>query len=114
MVGPATLTTPDTIVLIVCAILAVRGAFKGFAWQSVRTLGLIAAFIGAGLWHRRFGAWLDEVSFLGEDPASWVAWFAIAVGIFLLATFFAWMAKGAMHKVKLGGIDRLLGFGLGA
>ena len=37
----AALSTPDTIVAIVCAVAAVRGAVKGFAWQVVRTIGLI-------------------------------------------------------------------------
>ncbi len=49
----AALSTPDTIVAVVCAVAAVRGAVKGFAWQVVRTIGLVGALWGAGAWHER-------------------------------------------------------------
>lgn len=111
----AALSTPDTIVAIVCAVAAVRGAVKGFAWQVVRTIGLVGALWGAGAWHERFGAWIEEnVPFIPDVAGDWVAWFTIFLGLVLLATWFAWMAKGALKTVKLGGIDRLLGFGAGA
>ena len=111
----AALSTPDTIVAIVCAVAAVRGAVKGFAWQVVRTIGLIGALWGAGAWHERFGGWLDaNIPFIPEMASDWVAWFVIFLGLLLLATWFAWMAKGALRTVKLGGIDRLLGFAAGA
>jgi len=107
----AALSTPDTIVAIVCAVAAVRGALKGFVWQVVRLIGLVAALWGAGAWHERFGAWLDaNVSFIPGAAADWVAWFAIFLGLFLLATWFAWMARGALRKAKLSGVDRLFGF----
>lgn len=111
----ATLSTPDAIVGIVCALAAVRGAFKGFAWQVVRLIGLIAALWGAGAWHENVGAWLDaHVSFVPQAAAPWIAWFGIFVALLLLATWFAWMARGAVRAVKLGGFDRLFGFVMGA
>lgn len=111
----AALSTPDTIVAVVCAVAAVRGAVKGFAWQVVRTIGLVGALWGAGAWHERFGAWLDaNVPFVPEMTADWIAWFVIFLGLLLLATWFAWMAKGALRTVKLGGLDRLFGFAAGA
>ena len=111
----AALSTPDTIVAIVCAVAAVRGAVKGFAWQVVRTIGLVGALWGAFAWNERFGAWIQETVPLVPDVASdWVALFVIFLGLLLVATWFAWMAKGALRTVKLGGIDRLLGFVAGA
>lgn len=111
----AALTTPDTIVAFVCAVAAVRGAVKGFAWQIVRTVGLIAALWGAFAWNERVGELIAEhVPFIPAAWSDWVALFAIFVGLLLLATWFAWMAKGALKTVKLGGLDRLLGFGAGA
>lgn len=110
----AALSTPDTIVAVACAVIAVRGAVKGFAWQVVRTLGVFGALWGAGAGHERFGAWLDaNIPFIPEMASAWVAWFAIFLGLWLLATWFAWMAKGALKTVKLGGIDRILGFAAG-
>jgi len=111
----AALSTPDTIVVIVCAVAAVRGAVKGFAWQIVRTIGLIGALWGAFAWHERFGAWLEEtVPPIPDVATDLVALLVIFVGLLLLATWFAWMAKGALKTIKLGGVDRFLGFGTGA
>ena len=39
----AALATADLVVLVVCGLLALRGAFKGFAWQAVRPVGLVGA-----------------------------------------------------------------------
>jgi uncharacterized membrane protein required for colicin V production len=112
---PAALSTPDVIVLLVCAVVAVRGAWKGFAWQIVRTVGLIAAIAGALLWHRDAGAWLEErVGILSDATAPIVAFVVIGLGILLLATWLAWVARGALRSVKLGGLDRFLGFLAGA
>lgn len=107
------LTTPDVIVLAVILAAAVRGAWKGMAWQLVRTVGLVAALWLAATFDEPFGAWLGErVGFL-ENVASFAAWFLIFLGAIAVATWFAWMAKGAMQKVLLGGVDRLFGFLLG-
>ena len=111
----AALSTPDTIVAVVCVVAAVRGAVKGFAWQVVRTIGLMGALWGAFAWNEAFGAWIQEnVPFVPDMASNWVALFVILIGLLLIATWFAWMAKGALRTVKLGGIDRLLGFGAGA
>jgi uncharacterized membrane protein required for colicin V production len=111
----AALSTPDTIVAIICAVAAVRGAVKGFAWQVVRTIGLVGALWGAFAWNERFGAWIrDTVPFVPDVASDWVALFVIFLSLLLIATWFAWMAKGALRTVKLGGIDRLLGFVAGA
>jgi membrane protein required for colicin V production len=111
----AALATPDLVVLAVCALFALRGAWKGFAWQAVRTIGLVLALFVAGWGHVRFGVWLGaHVGLLPDGAAPWVAWFGLLAGVFLVATFFAWMARGAVRSVKLGGLDRLLGFAMGA
>jgi uncharacterized membrane protein required for colicin V production len=111
----AALSTPDLIVGAVCGIFAVRGAFKGFAWQAVRTGGLILAIVAAMAGHDAFGRWLDErVDILPDPTTPIVAWVAIFIAVLLVATWFAWMARGALRQVKLGGLDRLFGFALGA
>ena len=114
VVCPLALTTPDTIVLVVCVVVAIRGAIKGFAWQSVRTLGLIAALWGATAWYEPVGGWLDERLPIPSSAVSAVAWVAIALGLFFLISYLAKMARGAVRVADLSGPDRILGLVLGA
>jgi len=111
----AALSTPDTIVLVVCLAPGVRGAFKGFTWQFVRTTGLIAAIWVAGWLHEPAGRWLDDrLNFL---PSNWnpiAAWLVIVLAAWLIVTFIAYMARGAVRTAELTSTDRVLGFALGA
>lgn len=109
------ISTPDLIVAVLCGILAVRGALKGFAWQAVRTVGMIAAVAAAMSFWSPVSAWvLERLTFVPDAAAPILAWFSIFVGVLLVATFFAWMARGAVRTVQLGFMDRLFGFALGA
>ncbi|MFV1959767.1 MAG: CvpA family protein [Planctomycetota bacterium] len=111
----ATIATPDVVVALLCGILAVRGAMKGFAWQAVRTVGLIAAVVAAGAGYRPLAGWIEQkMSFVPDVAAPIVAWFALFVGVLLVATWFAWMARGAVRTIKLGFADRIAGFLMGA
>ena len=102
----AAITFPDAVVLGVCALVGIRGAIKGFAWQAVRTVGLIG--------YDPFGQWLDRTfSFVPEDAAPALAWILILIGIFLLFSFLAHMARGAVKTVSLTSYDRLFGLVLG-
>lgn len=115
LAATAEFTTPDLIVLGVCLLFAVRGAWKGFAWQAVRTVGLILALFGATQWYAPVGDWIDRrVSFIPEFAAPVVAWLLVLIAIFLVITYLAHLARGAMRSADLRGLDRLLGFGLGA
>ncbi|MDJ0975601.1 MAG: CvpA family protein [Planctomycetota bacterium] len=111
----ASLSTPDTIVLVMCVVLAIRGAFKGFTWQLVRTVGLIGAIWVAGWLHEPVGAWLDER--LDVLPSDWnpvAAWLLLVVGAWLIVTFVAYMARGVVRTADLTSTDRVLGFAMGA
>ena len=107
----AALSTADTIIAIVIAVAAVRGAFKGAAWTIVRFVGFIAALAAAIAWYPGVGAWLDQrIDFIPEKLAYLLAFLGILILVWLIATYFAWVARGAVKRVKLGGIDRPLGF----
>ena len=109
------LTTPDTIVVVVCAIFAIRGAFKGFVWQAVRTAGLIVGLWAATHWYVPFGEWINEhVPAVPDMVITPLAWVLIAIGIFFVVSFLAHMARGFVRERELGAADRLFGFGLGA
>lgn len=106
-------TVPDLIVLGLCAVLGIRGAVKGFAWQLVRTIGLLAGLWGATRFFGPVAEWLDARFPLPEIATPVVAWLGILALTILLFGFFAWIVKGAVKKVNLGGLDRALGFVLG-
>lgn len=111
----ASLTTPDVIVLVVCLVLAVRGAFKGFTWQVIRTAGLIGALWAATWLHEPVGKWLGErVSPLPEGMNEIAGWLLVVVGGWLLVTFVAHMARGVVRTADQTGTDRVLGFAMGA
>ena len=107
------LSTPDLIVLAVGGLFAVRGAFKGFAWQATRTAGLVGAILVANLFYERLAGWMDE--HLAFVPIkSILAWIAIALGIFMLLGVFAYMARGLVRSARLSRLDRVLGLVMGA
>jgi uncharacterized membrane protein required for colicin V production len=109
-----TLTTPDTIVLVACGALGIRGALKGFAWQAVRTVGLIGALWGATAFHEPFGTWLSEDTPVPGIAAPIVGWLLILFGILLVGAYLAHLARGLVRSANLSGVDRILGFLLGA
>jgi uncharacterized membrane protein required for colicin V production len=112
MVGA--LSTLDTIGLVLVLIFAIRGAFKGFAWQAFRTVGLVGAFWAAFALQAPVGTWLrDNIQILPDVATPWIASVVVFVTIFGLATWFAWMARGALKEIHFGGMDRLLGFVFG-
>lgn len=111
----AALTVPDMIVLGIVAVLAIRGAIKGFTWQLIRTAGLVGAIWLAGKLNADVGAWISErFDWVPDNTECVVAWFVLMVGAWLLVTFIAHMARGAIKTVNLSGIDRVFGLGLGA
>jgi uncharacterized membrane protein required for colicin V production len=110
----AALTIPDAIVLAVCLLLGVRGAVRGFVWQAIRTVGLIAALWAATRFYEPFAAWIDgRFDWLPAASAPVVAWLAIVVGIIFLFSFLAYMGRGLVKTAQLGGVDRFLGLVLG-
>lgn len=109
------LTPLDLGVLGLCGLFALRGALKGFAWQAVRLVALFGALWGAGAWY----GWLAErlrswMSFLPEKAVPFVAWGAVFLGLLLLGTYVAHMARGVIRSAELSGLDRLAGLALGA
>lgn len=111
----AALENPDLVVLGICVVLALRGAIKGFTWQLVRTVGLIGAIWVAGELNEPVGEWIHGRIDLVPDGAVYVVgWFVMMVGGWLLVTFVAHMARGAIRTANLSGMDRAFGLALGA
>ena len=59
------LSTPDAVVLSLMGFFALRGAFKGFVWQLLRTAGLYGGLLLAARFDRSVGTFLaDRFSFV--------------------------------------------------
>lgn len=110
-----TLTTPDTIVLVACGLLGLRGAFKGFAWQLVRTLGLIGSLWAAGTFYETVGDLLDRLlPVLPDAAAPILGWVLVLIVVFLVFSYLAHLARGLVKSAELSTADRAFGFALGA
>jgi uncharacterized membrane protein required for colicin V production len=108
-------STVDGVVLALVGLMVLRGLWKGFAWQAVRTVGLVGALWGATAWHEPIGRRLASTfGFLPDAAAPWVAWVTLVVALFLAAAYLAWVARGLVQQLQLGGLDRLLGIASGA
>ena len=109
------LTTLDLVVLGLCALFALRGAMKGFVWQAVRLVALFGALWGAGAWYgwlgERLGHWF---SFLPDRSVPFVAWGVLFLGLLLVGSYVAHMARGLIRSAELSGLDRMVGLALGA
>ncbi len=111
----AALKTLDWIGLALCAFFAMRGAIKGFAWTAVRAAGIVVAVWAAFRFQVPVRDWIHErLSFVPDPAEGIVASLGILVGILVLATWLAWLVRGLVKEIRLGDLDRVLGFALGA
>ncbi len=109
------LSTPDTVVLSLMGFFAIRGAFKGFVWQLLRTAGLFGGLLLAARYDTVVGTFLaDRFSFVPRTGSDLVGWGTIVVATFLVVTLIAHLIKNWVRDVNLSGIDRTMGFVFGA
>ena len=106
------LTTPDTVVLVLMVFFGLRGAFKGFTWQLIRTGGLFAALFLAAEYASPVGAFLAERFSLPQPEV--VGWIVVLVATFFAVGVIAHLVRNTVKSIRLGGVDRLLGCVLGA
>lgn len=109
------LSTPDAVVLSLMGFFALRGAFKGFVWQLLRTAGLYGGLLLAARFDRSVGTFLaDRFSFVPTAGSDLVGWAAIVVATFLVVTLIAHLIREWVRQADLSGIDRTLGLVFGA
>lgn len=108
------MTTFDIIIIIVIAAGAIVGYLKGFIRQLASILGLIVGLLAARALYTPLAEKLcpsvtDSMT-VAQVLAFSVIWIAVPLGFTLLAS----VLTKAMEAVMLGGVNRLLGSGLGA
>lgn len=107
------MTTIDIVILIVLGAGAIVGFTKGFLKQLAGLLGLVAGLLIAKALYatvaERFFLPLTDSLTVAQGIAFVVIWLAVPLAFLLLAT----LLTKAMEAVALGGVNRLLGAGLG-
>ena len=106
------MTTPDTVVVVLMAFFGIRGAFKGFTWQLIRTAGLFGALFLAATYASPVGAFLSDRFSLPQPEV--VGWIVVLVATFTAVGVIAHLVRNTIKGARLGGVDRLLGCVLGA
>lgn len=108
------MTTIDIVILVIVGAGAVLGFMKGFLKQLAGLLGLVAGLLLA----KALYATVAERVFLpltdSLTVAQVIAFVAIWLAVPLVFLLVASLLTKAMEAVALGGVNRLLGAGLGA
>jgi membrane protein required for colicin V production len=102
----------DYVILLVCAVSAAVGIWRGFTKEALSLLTLLAAIWLA--W--RFASVV--VPYLGDwagapEAKIWVARVAVFVTVLVLGGVIAWLARKLIGYSGLSGVDRLLGAAFG-
>lgn len=89
----------------------ILGIFKGFVWQVVRIITIIAGLALAKSLSPSFSSFLkDTISGLKDyDYTIYIAYFVIFVGVFILGTLIAFMLKKVLKALRLQAYDKILG-----
>ena len=108
-------STPDTVVFALMGFFALRGAFKGFVWQLLRTAGLYGGLLLAARYDVAVGSFLAErFAFVPATGSDLFGWGVIVIGTFLVVTLIAHLIKEWVRGAELSGIDRSMGLVFGA
>lgn len=101
----------DYVLLGIIAVSVLTAAAKGFVYEIWMMIAAVAAVVAAAWQFPAVAPWLN---FLGDPEAQNFAAFAAVLVVVLIAAVIAGrMMRGAVRAVGLGGMDRVLGAGLG-
>lgn len=101
----------DYALILVVAISVVAAAMRGFVYEVWMMAAAVVA-IGLAFWqYSRFAPWFH---FLGTDAAAnFAAFAAVLIVVLLVAAITGRIVRRLLRAVGLGGVDRVLGAGLG-
>jgi membrane protein required for colicin V production len=114
MIPLSEITLLDWIVLIILAVPAVIGIFKGFFRIAFRFMGILFGF-GLGIvFSRPFGNFLKEIfNFDYYFTGRLTAFIVIFTGCWFAGFFLGHLFRKIMQAIKMGWFDRCMGFFLG-
>jgi membrane protein required for colicin V production len=104
----------DIAILIIVALMTVRGFFRGIVQEAATLLGLIASFFLAALYYKNLSFWLERFVHNHAVVLSFFCFVFLFILFIFFFNFMAILARKAVHLVLLGWLDRTLGslFGL--
>ena len=104
----------DIAILIIVALMTIRGFFRGIVQEAATLLGLIASFFLAALYYKNLAFWLERYIPNHKVVLSFFCFVFLIILFIFLFNFVAILARGAIRLALLGWLDRTLGalFGL--
>jgi membrane protein required for colicin V production len=104
----------DIAILIIVALMTIRGFFRGIVQEAATLLGLIVSFFLAALYYKNLAGWLERFAPTHEIILSFFCFVFLFILCIFLFNFLAILARGAIRLTLLGWLDRTLGglFGL--
>ncbi len=104
----------DIAILIIIALMTVRGFFRGIIQEAATLVGLIVSFFLAAMYYKNLSALLVRFVPNHEIILSFFCFVFLFILFILLFNFLSILARKAVHLVLLGWLDRTLGgfFGL--
>ncbi len=104
----------DIAILIIVALMTVRGFFRGIVQEAATLLGMIVSFFLAALYYKDLASWLDRFLPNHQILLSFFCFVFLFILCIFLFNFLAILARGAIRLALLGWLDRTLGglFGL--
>jgi len=105
----------DWIVLLTLVFNLILGAIRGFFWQVLRILTLIAGIVLAGRFAEPVGGFLQRVfSGLTAPYHRYSAYALVFFTVYLVLLLVTHLMRTMVRKLQLGGYDRFLGAIFGA
>ncbi|MBI4764571.1 MAG: CvpA family protein [Deltaproteobacteria bacterium] len=104
----------DIAILIIVALMTIRGFFRGIVQEAATLLGLIASFFLSALYYKNLSVWLERFAPNHQIILSFFCFVFLFILCIFLFNFLAILARGAIRLALLGWLDRTLGglFGL--
>ena len=104
----------DVAILIIVALMTIRGFFRGIVQEAATLVGLIASFFLSALYYKNLALWLERYFPNHIIVLSFFCFVFLFILCLFLFNFFAILARGAIRLTLLGWLDRVLGamFGL--
>jgi membrane protein required for colicin V production len=104
----------DIFILVVVAVFAGKGYFKGFFNEFLTFIGFIIAFFMATNIYKGLGNWIGGLLHISQGLGRFVAFLLIFLVIVFAFTALGSMLSQGAKKLKVTGTNRLLGAVFGA
>jgi membrane protein required for colicin V production len=104
----------DVVFMILVFILSLRCFFRGFITEFISMASLVLGLLAAFLFHKPASAFVME-KWLPDNavPADVIAIAALFIIVFIVIKILGHFMRNFVSAVKLGGIDRFIGFAFG-